>query len=372
MSTTLETEALKKTPLYERHLSLRGKIIDFGGWALPVYYSGIIAEHRWVRRSSGFFDVSHLGEIRVKGPGAFGFLQNRLTNDMAQLQNGRMLYSLLCDERGFTLDDILVYQERPDDFYLIVNAANSGTDWDELAKYAPDSVALTNDSDRMACVAVQGPKSEENLERLFGFELKSLAYYSFKEQAFLNGAVWISRSGYTGEDGFEIFSDHSLCLPIWDKLTDAGQKEGILPAGLGARNTLRLEAGNALYGNELDRGTTPLEAGLQWAVALGKGRFVGRDALIRQKEAGVTRRLVGFKVLDKAVAREHYSIFKENKRIGAVTSGSYGPTVDCNIGLGYVEKGHDRPGDLIEIEIHDRRVKAEVVKLPFVGKKHKT
>ena len=371
MTILQENISLKKTPLYGRHVTLGGKMVNFSGWALPVYYSGIIAEHRWVRQSCGVFDVSHLGEIRVKGPGASPFLQHRLTNDMARLQNGRILYSLLCDERGFTLDDILIYQARPDDFYLVVNAANAEADWEELAKYAPDSVTLVNDSDRMACIAVQGPKSEEALETLFGFELKSLAYYSFKEESFTGGAVWISRSGYTGEDGFEIFSDHSLSLAVWDKLADAGQKKGILPAGLGARNTLRLEAGNALYGNDLDRRTTPLEAGLEWAVALGKGRFVGRDALVRQKEAGLARRLVGFKVLDRAVAREHYPIFKENKRVGTVTSGSYGPTVDCNIGLGYVEKGHDQPGHLIEIEIHGHRVTAEIVRLPFVEPRHK-
>lgn len=367
-----EQEILKKTPLYDRHIALGAKMVNFGGWAMPVYYAGIIAEHNQTRQSCAFFDVSHLGEFHVKGPGSFRFLQYRITNDMNKLKDGKILYSLLCDEKGFTLDDILVYQNKPDDYYLIVNAAGIDRDFEAFQKYAPDAVLLENQSDQMACIAIQGPKSAEILEKLFGFQLKELGYYRFKEESLKGEPVWVSRSGYTGEDGFEIFSSNALAGAVWDRLVSEGKREGALPAGLGARNTLRLEAGNVLYGNDLDTTTTPLEAGLGWAVALDKeGGFVGRDMLLVQKEKGLKRRLVGFKMLDKPIAREHYPILKDGKKIGVVTSGSYGPTAGCNIGMGYVAKGAEAPGTPIEIEIHGKLVKAEVAALPFVTKKHK-
>ncbi len=371
MTVLQEINSLKKTPLYDRHVRLNAKMVDFGGWSMPVYYSGIISEHQWTRQSCSVFDVSHLGEIHVKDSGAFQFLQYRLTNDLKKLRDGKILYSLLCDEKGFALDDILIYQNKLDDYYLIVNAAGIARDYEALKKYAPEDVVLDNLSDKMACVAVQGPKSEAVLEKLFGFELKSLPYYFFKEQKFMDEPVWVSRSGYTGEDGFEIFSSNELAGPIWDRLVEKGKAQGVLPAGLGARNTLRLEAGNVLYGNDLDERTTPLEAGLSWAVSFDKGGFVGRDMLLKQKESGLRKRLVGFKVLDKPIAREHYSIFKGGRKIGVVTSGSFGPTAGCNIGLGYVEKGNELPGTQIEIKIHGRFVKAEVVKLPFIPLRHK-
>ena len=371
MSALQEPETLKKTPLYDRHVSLQGKIISFGGWALPVYYTGIIAEHRWVRESCGFFDVSHLGEIHVKGPGAFQFLQQRLTNDLTKGRDGGILYTLLCNEQGRTLDDILVYQEAKDDYYLIVNASNIAKDLEALKKYVPDAVTLDDKSDEMACIAVQGPKAEAILEKLFGFRLKDMAYYSFKAEKFLSEPVWISRSGYTGEDGFEIFSKNELAPKIWDKLAEDGKKEGALPAGLGARNTLRLEAGNVLYGHELDESTTPLEAGLSFAVSFEKGAFVGRDALLSQKKVGVRRKLVGFRMLGKSIARDNYPIFKNGRPIGKVTSGSFGPTAGANIGLGYVNVGHETIGNGIQVEIHGRREEAEIVKTPFIPLKHK-
>jgi aminomethyltransferase len=366
-----ETASLKRTPLYDRHLALGGKMVNFGGWSMPVYYTSILSEHLWTRQSCSIFDVSHLGEIRVTGSGAFEFLQYRLTNDLNKLKNGKILYNLLCDEKGGVLDDILVYQNSPTDYYLIVNAAGIDRDFAALSKYASDTVRLENQSDQTACVAIQGPKSQALLERLFGFDLKDLGYYCFKEEKFLNEPVWVSRSGYTGEDGFEIFASNALILPVWDKLVDAGKKEGALAAGLGARNTLRLEAGNLLYGNDMDETTTPLEAGLGWVVSFGKGPFVGSESLLSQKEKGISRRLVGFKMLDKPIAREHYSIFKDGRKIGVVTSGSFGPSVGFNIGLGYVEKGADAPQTEIEVEIHGKRIKAQVVKLPFAPSKHK-
>lgn len=371
MTLLQETDSLKKTPLYDRHLALHGKIVNFSGWALPVYYSSIIEEHLWVRRSAGLFDVSHLGEIRVKGKGAFAFLQKRLTNDLSKLSPGGILYNLLCDENGRTLDDVLVYQGATDDFYVIVNAANISKDFEALAEAKPGDVQMTDQSDETACLAVQGPESERVLKEALGFDLRTLGYYRFKEESFRGEPVWVSRSGYTGEDGFEIFSRAETAPAVWDELIAKGSPLGLKPAGLGARNTLRLEAGNALYGNDIDETTTPLEAGLGWAVSFTKGEFTGRAALLRQKESGVDRRLVGFKVLDRAVAREHYPIYKEGEPIGVVTSGSFAPSVGGNIGLAYVQKGREAVGTRFEIEIHGRRVSAEVVKLPFVPSKHK-
>ncbi|MBI2094903.1 MAG: glycine cleavage system aminomethyltransferase GcvT [Candidatus Omnitrophica bacterium] len=371
MALLQEAHSLQKTPLYDRHVALGGKMVDFAGWLMPVYYTGIIAEHLWTRKSCGVFDVSHLGEIQVKGPGALDFLQYRLTNDLNKINDGQILYNLLCDEGGFALDDVLAYRSGAEDFYLIVNAANIGRDYEALSRYAPASVSLVDRSDSTACVAIQGPRSEGILERLFGFRLEGLRYYHFGKETLAGRPVWISRSGYTGEDGFEIFSEPAAVGQIWDKLIGEGRSLGTLPAGLGARNTLRLEAGNALYGSDMDRATTPLEAGLGWAVSFDKGRFVGRDGLLKQKEHGPRRRLVGFKMLDKPIAREGYPIFKAGRKIGVVTSGSYGPSAGYNIGLGFVEAQSAVRGTGIEIEVHGRSVRAEIAKLPFVPSQHK-
>ncbi len=371
--TVLEADTLKKTPLYDRHLALRGRIVNFGGWALPVQYpEGILREHKHVRDACGIFDVSHLGEIRVKGPGAFRFLQFRLTNDLARLGDGRMQYHLLCDESGRTLDDVLVYREGADDFYLIVNAASIDRDMEAILQYAPESVRVENQSDETACVAVQGPLAESALEKLFGWDVKTLRYYSFRAHDLGGRPVWVSRSGYTGEDGFEIFTPNALIGGVWDRLANDGQALGVKPAGLGARDTLRLEAGNALYGHDLDPTTTPIEAGLTFAVAFGKdGGFVGRDRLLGQKEEGPSRRLVAFRMDGREIPREGYGIFHEGRKVGAVTSGSFGPTAGAGIGLGYVQRGHDALGNKIEIEVRGERSAAEIVKRPFVELKHK-
>ena len=364
-------ETLKKTPLYDRHVSLGGKLVNFGGWALPVYYTGIISEHQWTRQSCSFFDVSHLGEIHVQGPGAEAFLQKRVTSDVRKCPKMGILYALLCDENGFALDDILIYRGIAEDYYLIVNAANTARDWAELKKYAGQGVVLEDHSSEMACIAVQGPRSEAILEKLFSFHLKEMSYYSFKEEK-LNGApVWVSRTGYTGEDGFELFCANPMSVVIWDRLVHDGKKEGALPAGLGARNTLRLEAGNPLYGHELDEVTTPLEAGMGFVVAWEKGDFVGREALWKQKQAGVQKKLAAFKMLGKSVARDGYPVYKDGEKIGKVTSGSFAPSVGGNIGMAYVTIGNEALGNPLDIEIHGHLAKAEIVKRPFVALKHK-
>ena len=371
MTPIQESELLKRTPLYEHHLALKAKMVNFTGWSMPVFYSGIIAEHQWVRNSCGLFDVSHLGQIHVQGPGAFQFLQYRVTNDMNKLSDGKIIYSLLCDERAFTLDDLLIYQVNREDYYVIVNAANLDVDSEAFSKYAPDNVSLINESRERGCLAIQGPKSERILEKAFGLKLKNINYYHFIKADIADETALISRSGYTGEDGFEIFAPNSLIVSVWERLMSAAKDEGVLPIGLGARNTLRLEAGNALYGNDLNAATTPLEAGLGWAVSFEKGGFVGRDMLIRQKKTGPRRKLIGFKMLGRAIAREHYPIFKDSKKIGLVTSGSFGPTVGHNIGLAYVDSGQEVLGNRLQIEVYGALADAEVVKRPFVISKHK-
>ncbi len=372
MTALAEIENLKKTPLYDEHVRLGGKMAGFGGWSMPIYYSSILAEHTASRQACGLFDVSHLGEVRVQGKGASDFLQKRLTNDIRKAKPGRILYNLLLQEDGGVMDDILVYCESSEDFYLIVNAANIESDFEALSAAAPSDVALTNHSDHMACLAVQGPKAEEALEKIFKFQLKKLPYYAFKEEKTADQSVWISRSGYTGEDGFEIFCPSELSVKLWRTLLEEGKPFGLVPAGLGARNTLRLEAGNLLCGSDMNRTTTPLEAGLGFAVSLDKPEnFTGKAALVRQKSEGLKRRLVAFKVLEKSIARDHYPILKDGKKIGEVTSGSFGPTAGVNIGLGYVAAGNEAVGNEIEIEVHGRPVKAQIVKRPFVPLKHK-
>ena len=372
MTAVTEVENLKKTPLYGEHVRLGGKMVGFGGWSLPVYYTSILDEHQWTRNSCSVFDVSHLGEIRIQGKGAFDFLQSRLTNDLSKLKQGRILYNLILDENGGIIDDILVCRENDEDFYLIVNAANADADFLALSLAAPTTLMISNRSDEVACIAVQGPKAESSLESLFGFSLKTLPYYAFQAESFAGEPVWVTRSGYTGEDGFEIFSSNGLSVKIWQKLLSDGKALGILPAGLGARNTLRLEAGNLLCGSDMDRTTTPIEAGLGFAVSFEKpGGFFGDKKLIEQKKDGVTRRMTAFKMRDKRIAREHYKIFKAGEQIGVVTSGSFAPTYGGNIGLGYVAKGWEIPGTVFDVEIHGQLAEAEVVRRPFVPLKHK-
>jgi len=370
MSQLEEMTTLKKTALYDRHIALGGKIVDFSGWGLPVYYTSILAEHQWTRASCSFFDVSHLGEIRVSGKGALSFLQSRLTSDISRALPGKIVYAILADEQGRALDDVLVYGT-PHDYYVIVNAANIERDFKEFKKYAPEGVDVENLSDNMACVAVQGPKSQDILEKLFGFKLSGMGYYTHIEEKFKGESVWISRSGYTGEDGFEIFSKNEAAGPIWDRLAKEGKAMGALPAGLGARNTLRLEAGNPLYGHELDEKTTPLDAGMKFVVNFQKGDFVGRSALLAQKEQGTKKALVGFKMRDRSIPRDGYPVFYNGKSVGSVTSGSFAPTVASGIGMAFVSPSALPVGTNIQIEIHGRLADAEIVQRPFVQLKHR-
>ncbi len=338
---------------------------------MPVYYSSIIEEHLWTRKACGIFDVSHLGEFHLKGKGAFDYLQSRITNDLRKVKPYQILYSLLCDERGNALDDILVYCGEQDDFYIVVNASNIDKDFRALTLGLPAGLELKNNSDNSACVALQGPDAEKVMEEVLALKVRDMNYYEYKVLEFGAAPAYVSRSGYTGEDGFEVFTDPKTILNVWDRLIEAGKSKGILPCGLGARNTLRLEAGNPLYGHEMDENTTPLEAGLGFAVSLEKGNFTGRQALVDQKAMGLARRLAGFKMLDKSIARDGYAVFSGDQKIGQVTSGSFAPSVNAGIGMAHVQTGFEKVGTSIQIEIHGRKAPAQIIKRPFVEIKHK-
>lgn len=368
MTTTLDTP-LKRTPLYDRHVALGGKIVPFAGFELPIQYSSIMEEHLAVRSGVGIFDVSHLGEICVKGAGSLAFLESVVPTDLSKLTDGRMQYTVVLNEQGFILDDIIIYRDAFDSFYLIVNASNISKIDRHLQKYARPDAAVTDFSDHCGCIAVQGPKAVDVIDALFDKEAKQLGYYAFKELAGSGGKAWISRSGYTGEDGFEIFADGSILGPVWDRLIAEGKRFGLIPCGLGARNTLRLEAGNGLYGHEYDETRTPYDGRLAWLVTNPKD-YVGKQALAAKKAAGIAEKLVGFKVNDKAPARDGYALFKGGKRIGKVASGSFSPSLKIGIGLAHVAAELAAVGTLLEMEVHGRLVPVEVVKLPFTPIRH--
>jgi aminomethyltransferase len=360
---------LKQTSLHDRHVKLGGKMVCFAGYHMPIYYTRIIEEHDWVRSKSGVFDVSHLGEVRVKGREAFPYIQKMIPTDLTRIGDHEILYTVLLNDSGSVLDDILVYRLSLEDFYLVINASGIEKVLDHLKRYLFDHVEISDESDNCACIAIQGPESARICDRMFKGKPSQLKYYTFRSLPEWGSTAWISRTGYTGEDGFEVFADPVTIVKVWDELF--GRFKELRPIGLGARNTLRLESGNALYGDDLDDTKTPYEARLGWLVS-SKEDFVGRDKLLQRKAAGFRHRLCGFKLQDKAVARQGYPILKEGRTIGIVTSGSFSPTLKQNIALGYVETSLAKPGVDIEIEVHKRKVRAQIVKLPFVPLKHRS
>lgn len=368
MTITSDTQ-LKRTPLYDRHVALGGKIVPFAGYELPIQYSSILEEHLAVRSAVGIFDVSHLGEIAVKGAGSLAFLESVVPTDLSKLADGRMQYTVVLNEEGFILDDIIIYRDTFDSFYLIVNASNIAKVDAHLQRYARPDAVVTDFSDHCGCIAVQGPKAVEVIDALFDRTAKALGYYTFKELEASAGRAWISRSGYTGEDGFEIFADGSVLGPIWDRLIGEGKRWGLIPCGLGARNTLRLEAGNGLYGHEYDETRTPYDGRLSWLVTNPKD-YVGKRALEAKKAAGIAERLAGFKVHDKAPARDGYVLYKEGRPAGKVASGTFTPSLKIGIGLAHVAAPLAAVGTRLEMEVHGRRVPIEIVKLPFTPIRH--
>jgi aminomethyltransferase len=369
----------KRTPLYEAHKRLSAKLIDFGGWMMPVSYAGIVEEHRATRAAVGVFDVSHMGEVHFRGPRAREAVQRLITNDVGQLSDGRALYTVACHDDGGIVDDLIVYQLASDHLLAVVNASNIAKDYDWFNDNVGAVCDLSNASDETALIAFQGPQAQRALAGLTTAPLASLQRMAFLDGVTLAGRpVTIARTGYTGEDGFEIFCAPSDAPLLWQALVDAAATRGGMPVGLGARDTLRLEARLPLYGNDLDDTTTPIEAGLGWTVKLDAGNFIGHDALARQKAEGPVRKLAGFVMQGRGIARHGYGILPPgppvpakpaaegaSALIGAVTSGSYCPTVDKNVGLGYVPAALAEPGQRLVIDCRGRPVDAEVVKGPF-------
>ena len=361
----------RRTPLYERHVAAGGRMVPFAGWTLPVQYAGVIEEHRAVRSAAGLFDVSHMGEIRVAGPGAEALLQRLTPNDVAKLAPGGAHYSGLLTESGTYLDDLLVYRlaagDPLGDFLVVVNAANRERDAARFAEFAGSvgSVEVEDVSDRIALLALQGPRAEETLTPLVSIDLSALRYYGHARGEVGGKPALVSRTGYTGEDGFELYLDAGDAVAVWDLLLDCGEGYGLQPAGLGARDTLRLEAAMALYGHELDEQTTPYEAGLGWVVKLDKGEFVGRDALARQKDEGVGRKLAGFEVAGRGIAREGHEVRAGAETVGRVTSGTWSPTLEKAIGMAYLPPGLAAAGSELTVDVRGRELPARVVELPF-------
>lgn len=358
---------MKTTPLTSRHEALGAKMVAFAGYNMPVYYSGIKEEHHAVRNDAGIFDVSHMGEFMVTGKDAQAFLQHLATNDITQLYPGRAQYNCMTNEKGGIIDDLIIYQLDDNRYMAVVNAANIEKDWDWFQQNAKGfDVDLENASDKTALIAVQGPKALDILKGLTNIDLEELKFYTFTKGKVADAEdVIISATGYTGEKGFEFYCNSDVGAAIWDAVMKSGQDHGIKAAGLGARDTLRLEAGLNLYGNDMDETTTPLEARLGWITKLDTD-FIGKDFLAQQKEEGVSRKLVGFELLEKGIPRHGNEIVDENgDSIGYVTSGTQSPTLDKAIGMGYVKKGYTKVGTDINIQVRNKTKAAKVVKLPF-------
>ncbi|HUV85632.1 MAG TPA: glycine cleavage system aminomethyltransferase GcvT [bacterium] len=356
-----------KTPLYDRHVSLGGKMVEFAGFIMPVQYSGIIDEHVTVRENAGIFDLSHMGEFYVSGKGAPAALNKLVSNNVEKLKIGKALYTPVCTPRGGIVDDILVYRDADETFMLVVNASNIEKDYDWVVGHLPKGLTVEDKSLQTALVAVQGPQSETVLTEALADDLSELRYYEFIFSVMDDVPVRVSRTGYTGEDGFEVYVDAARAGEVWDVLFELTSGIGGVPVGLGARDTLRLEMKYCLYGNDIDEGTTPLEAGIGWTVKFDKGDFIGKETLVAQKNDGVKRRLAGFVMVDPGIPRRDYGIINiEEKSIGRVTSGSYSPSLRENIGLGYLELPYDDVGTEILVDIRKKPRLARVVETPFL------
>jgi aminomethyltransferase len=362
---TQPAAALKATPLNSAHRNLDARMVDFGGWDMPVQYSGILDEHHAVRKAVGLFDVSHMGEIEVHGREAGAFVDSVTTNAVAKLKIGQAQYSGLLYEHGGFVDDILVHKVSDDHYFLCVNASNQGKDFEHIASLNRTSAAVEFASDRYAQLAIQGPRALATLGKLTATDLASIAYYHFSDGAVSGVPARIARTGYTGEDGFEIYIAPDQAERIWNEILNAGEEFGIKPCGLGARNTLRLEAKMALYGHEIDASITPWEADLAWIVKMDKGEFIGRAALQKQKEQGVTRKLAGFEMTGRGIGRDGYEVCLDGSPAGWVTSGGPSPTLNKNIGLCYLPSDRAKPGQRIQILIRNQPVEAVTVATPF-------
>ncbi|MCJ7679109.1 MAG: glycine cleavage system aminomethyltransferase GcvT [Candidatus Aminicenantes bacterium] len=357
---------MSQTRLHSSHLKHNGKMIDFFGWDMPVEFSGIIHEHMAVRERAGLFDVSHMGEIRIKGPRALDFVQFLTPNNAARLGPGKAQYSALTTPKGTFVDDLLVYYQEEDEYLLVVNAANTAKDFEWILSHAAAfDVTVTDVSEEYTQIAVQGPEAQGILSRLTDVALEEMKSFHFAMGRVAGVESLVSRTGYTGEDGFEIYTRDPKPDLIWEALLDEGKSVDCLPIGLGARDTLRLESCLMLYGNDIDDTTTVLEAGLSWLIKFKKGEFLGRSVLLKQNEEGVTRRITGFEIVGRGIARSHYPVFVEGEKVSEVTSGTYSPYLKKSIGLAYLPIGSTLEGTELQIEIRGKRTDAVVVPIPF-------
>ena len=369
METTSTVETLKKTPLNDVHRAAGARMVDFGGWDMPVEYSGIIAEHMAVRTAAGLFDVSHMGEIEVRGPQALDLVNYVTSNNAAALADGQAQYSGLLYPSGGFVDDILVHRIESKHYFLCVNASNQDKDFEWIVSQNSFDAEVEFAGPKYVQLAIQGPKALETLSKLTATDLAEIRYYWFERGQVLGTAAIIARTGYTGEDGFEIYIPPEEGERIWAALLEAGQEFGIIPCGLGARNTLRLESAMSLYGHEIDGQVTPDEARLGWIVKLDKGDFVGRDALLKQKESGLARRIAGLEMRGRGIARDGYRVFAGSEDAGWVTSGSPAPFLQKNIGLCMLPVAVSKPGQRIEVAVRQRQIEAEIVPIPFYSRK---
>src|SRR5512133_1734914 len=358
----------QRTPLYDVHVRAGARIVEFAGWEMPVQYQGLLAEHAAVRERVGLFDVSHMGEVVFRGPKALESLQRLFTNDLSRCADGQAQYGCLCRENGGIVDDVVVYRRAADDLLVCVNAGNRQKDFDWLRGHA-FGADVANESDAWAQLALQGPRAVDLLQRLTSVRLGSVGTYRFTQGDVAGVPCIVARTGYTGEDGFELFCPPDRAPALWGALMDAGKPEKVEPAGLGARDSLRLEMAYRLYGSDMDDSSTPLEAGLAWVVKLDKGDFVGRDALVRQREQGVAKKLVGFTLVDAGIPRHGYPVLQDGRKVGDVTSGTKSPSLGTSIGLAYVPTALAAEGSTFAVEIRGRPAAARVVKTPFYVRK---
>ncbi len=362
------TGELHRTPLYEAHKSLGARLVPFAGFEMPVQYEGIVKEHHAVRQRVGLFDVSHMGELVLSGPDAVAVADYLVTNAVSELATGQALYTVCCSQDGTILDDLIVYRRGGDDVLIVCNASNRAKISAHVATVASDRCEFHDQSDETALLALQGPLAADTLRNAGGGSLVDLPFFHTARGEVAGIPCRAARTGYTGEDGFEFFCRNEDALPLWEGLMNAGETNGIAPAGLGARDTLRLEAKLCLYGNDIDETTNPYEAGLGWVVKLDHGDFIGREALVAIKQAGIERKLVGFEMVGRGIARHGYPIVdldSPDTRLGEVTSGSPSPTLGKNIGLGYVPSAHSKIGSRLGVEIRGKVIEAVVVKTPF-------
>jgi aminomethyltransferase len=359
----------KTIPLNNLHESLGGKMVPFGGFMMPVRYSTDIEEHLCVRNAVGVFDVSHMGEFQISGSGALDFIQKVSANDASQLFDGKIQYSYLPNGKGGVVDDLLVYRKSATDYFLVVNASNIEKDWNWLMQHKPKDVEMKNLSDELCLFAVQGPKATATLEKICSYGIREMDYYTFAETEIAGHKnIMISATGYTGAGGYEIYLPNALAEDLWKKIFEAGEEFGIKPIGLGARDTLRLEAGYCLYGNDIDDETSPLEAGLGWVTKFTKD-FIDSEKLALQKQNGLKNKLVGLKMIERGTPRSHYEIYNESEeKIGEVRSGTQSPSLRLGIAIGFVDINYAKVGTVVYIKIREKYLKAEVSKMPFIVK----